>query len=694
MFSRLKLKYRLALIGFAFSLPFGVMLVLMVQNIDKSIAFNQNELYGNEHQRISEQILEFLAKHRLRAQSLMRGHPERRGELTDLETKLDAAFESLAQKDLQLKEFLQTTPDGLSKRKRGHLTFDVLKSEWVELKSLTAAAGTTLAQSTEKHKHLLADVRELISHVGDTSNLILDPDLDTYYTMDMTLLTLPQTYDRIQEMMASAEIALGKSELGGDERIAFATDASLLEQSDLEHLKVDADRVVSEDVNFLGVTQEVQQYYPPAMASYELQARELIRLARVLAASQTAAPAWGTVTPERYQQAGEKLLEVTSKLFDVCINANDIMIQRRVDDYKHTLHLSASLTLLAVLLSSGFVWFVGRSITGPVNVLAVAATRLAAGDRSVRSGLDRGDEIGLLSQAFDQMAAAIDQTMQGLKEREEEARRLADEAKRANDVLTREAEERRKAEEELKATAAELVEQTKQLEERDWLKTHLTRMTEMLQSERDINIASEKAIRELAPLAEASLGALYVRDERDGRPVFVLRGSYALKDKDTTAVQFDLGEGLVGQCAHEGKQIRLHSVPRSYLKISSGLGEASPATLALVPVTFEGVVTAVIELASFSDFRPIHDILLERVAQTLAIALDSIMSRMRTETLLRESQLLTERLQAQSEELQAQSEEMQAQQEELRTANDELEAKSRLLSERRRTGDRARQEPD
>src|SRR5262249_17167852 len=46
----------------------------------------------------------------------------------------------------------------------------------------------------------VGDVRALIAHVGDTSNLILDPDLDTYYAMDAALLRIPQALEQIPEL--------------------------------------------------------------------------------------------------------------------------------------------------------------------------------------------------------------------------------------------------------------------------------------------------------------------------------------------------------------------------------------------------------------------------------------------------------------------------------------------------------------
>ena len=64
-----------------------------------------------------------------------------------------------------------------------------MRQDWVDLKSTLGTLDR--AELAEKHLVLVNDVRTMITHAGDMSNLILDPDLDSYYLMDATLLALP-----------------------------------------------------------------------------------------------------------------------------------------------------------------------------------------------------------------------------------------------------------------------------------------------------------------------------------------------------------------------------------------------------------------------------------------------------------------------------------------------------------------------
>ena len=114
---------------------------------------------------------------------------------------------------------------------------------------------------------------------------------------------------------------------------------------------------------------------------------------------------------------------------------------------------------------------------------------------------------------------------------------------------------------------------------------------------------------------------------------------------------FRVGDGLVGQCAYEKDRILISDVPDDYIRIGSGLGEATPMSIVVLPVIFEGEVKAVIELASFHRFKEIHLSLLDQITETIAIVLNTIEANMRTESLLKQSQSLAGELTTQQEEL-------------------------------------------
>jgi len=239
-----------------------------------------------------------------------------------------------------------------------------------------------------------------------------------------------------------------------------------------------------------------------------------------------------------------------------------------------------------------------------------------------------------------------------------------------------------------------LKETTQKNMEQDWLKTNLARFARMLQGQRDITTVAQMVLSELAPLVDAQQGVFYVNSIYNGQPVMRLLGGYAYKKRQNLLDQFRLGEGLVGQCMLERKRILVTNVPSNYVHISSGLGEAPPNNIVVLPVLFEGDIKAVIELSTFQTFSDTHLTFLDQLTESIGIVLNNIAANTRTEDLLLQSQSLDQELQSQQDELKKTNEQLEhqaeslreseellkSQQEELQQTNEELQEKASLLA--------------
>jgi len=202
--------------------------------------------------------------------------------------------------------------------------------------------------------------------------------------------------------------------------------------------------------------------------------------------------------------------------------------------------------------------------------------------------------------------------------------------------------------------------------ERNWLKSKIAEILAMYPEAKDVQMLAELFITKLVPMVGACNGVFYIKTVEGNEQYLKKIAAYAFFNHNRKFQSFRMGEGLIGQCALGKKPIFLNQVPDNYIKIRSGMGEASPKNIIILPIQNEDEVLAVIEIASFESFSPSQIKLLEEVIPTTGITLKSILNHMKAERLLQESQSLTE-------ELQAQSEELQLQQEELRTTNEQLE---------------------
>ncbi|WP_406432861.1 HAMP domain-containing protein [Streptomyces sp. NBC_00631] len=229
----------------------------------------------------------------------------------------------------------------------------------------------------------------------------------------------------------------------------------------------------------------------------------------------------------------------------------------------------------------------------------------------------------------------------------------------------------------INAMVGSLRETTRANQEQDWLKTNLARISGLMQGHRELPVVAELIMDELTPLVSAQYGAFYLAEDTERGHELRLVGSYGAPDDAERPTRIPVGRSLVGQAARNRRPIAVDELPEGYVTISSGLGQALPRALAVLPIVVEEQVLGVIELASLTRFTQIHQDFLAQLMPTIGVNLNTIVANARTDELLEESQRLTA-------ELQSRSEELQVQQEELQRSNAELEEKASLLVDQNR----------
>ncbi|WP_424890760.1 HAMP domain-containing protein [Streptomyces sp. XH2] len=234
---------------------------------------------------------------------------------------------------------------------------------------------------------------------------------------------------------------------------------------------------------------------------------------------------------------------------------------------------------------------------------------------------------------------------------------------------------------------ANLRETTLANKEQDWLKGNVARISGLLQGRRDLDDVAGLIMSELTPVVSAQHGAFFLamptgspggqggEHEEDAYELRML-GSYGYS-MGSMPTSFRPGETLIGTAAKEKRTILVENVPPGYLKIASGLGEAPPAHVIVLPVLFEGQVLGVIELASFQPFAQIQKDFLNQIAEMIGTSVNTISVNTKTEILLKQSQELTEQLRERSAEL-------ENRQKALEISNAELEEKSERLARQNR----------
>jgi signal transduction histidine kinase/DNA-binding response OmpR family regulator/CHASE3 domain sensor protein len=205
-------------------------------------------------------------------------------------------------------------------------------------------------------------------------------------------------------------------------------------------------------------------------------------------------------------------------------------------------------------------------------------------------------------------------------------------------------------------------EHNKFLGHQSWLRTGQSELSARSAGHNTARPLSEAVLDYVARYLDASVGAMYIRDEQGA-----LRrsGTYGFPPDEQAGMVFRGAESLVGQAAQENRVIALADVPQDYIKINSGLGESSPRNLLIAPFSHEGKVNGVIEIGFLHSITTRDREFLSMIGEAVGASVNAALYRQRLQEVLSETQALNE--------------ELQVQQEELRTANEELEEQSRAL---------------
>jgi PAS domain S-box-containing protein len=220
-------------------------------------------------------------------------------------------------------------------------------------------------------------------------------------------------------------------------------------------------------------------------------------------------------------------------------------------------------------------------------------------------------------------------------------------------------------------------------EQRNWIAEGSAHFSEILRNHlNDPKQLSFIIIRDLTKYVNAIQGGFYMLEDSDpGNRYFELMALFAYDRKKFTDHRIKWGDGLIGTCALEQKTIHLKSIPDSYLTVTSGLGEANPNNLLLIPMQYENQVYGVLEFASFGKFEANHIMLIEKIAGSVASTISTLKSNLRTARLLEESKAQTQALTSQEEEMRQNMEELQATQEEATRQSQRLNRLEEFLDE-------------
>lgn len=203
-------------------------------------------------------------------------------------------------------------------------------------------------------------------------------------------------------------------------------------------------------------------------------------------------------------------------------------------------------------------------------------------------------------------------------------------------------------------------------ERRNWMNEGLASFSEIVRNhQHDSQLLADKCVSFLTKYMEAQQASLFVLDGDEDDQHLELASAYAFDKKKWIEKRIEIGTGLVGQAFLEGETIQLKEIPKGYTEITSGLGDATPGFLVIVPLKYDIQTVALMELASFKNFEQHHILFLQKAGEFLASAILNSQNTQKMKSLLEHARINEEQMRQREEEMRQNMEELQATQEEL-----------------------------
>jgi hypothetical protein len=373
---------KFTLIGFLFAIPLTWVMYLLICEINSLFYFTKKEFYGNQYLRPLRQLREYIPKLQLLNYQSLNPNLSNSASRANLEAKIDANFQSLANTDPQLGNILVSS-ENLNKFNQNWQNLKLRRSLW------------SLETYDFVYQRLAADINRLSARVGDTSHLILDPDLDIYYLINATLLNLPEMQKILSEIrLISQKISL-RSDATPEERAQLITLSSRLRE-------INDDLAINMEVAFsnnpqgnrrLKLTQNLKNFNSLVKQLTKQLAKRIYQ--SVL------------IKHDAYINGRNFALNSSFRLWDKTVNELEFSLQYRINFFVNTKQLIFILVLkiLAIFIDIFLSFY--SAVRQTVFVLDEASKKMASGNLAHKIILDNRDAQGQVVGAFNKIADAL-----------------------------------------------------------------------------------------------------------------------------------------------------------------------------------------------------------------------------------------------------------------------------------------------
>ncbi len=413
---KLKISQKLLLCSLVFLLPITVLLYFMVTEQNRTLEFTRREIEGTRMLLPLLQLMEHLPEHQRLSYFYLDGNKSLKKSMDERAASIYTTFERLLELADRYSEDLRIDNKQLESESLIDIAPSVLSESWSHLHSVTE----TLAPEgcNRRHARLIDQVRKLIIRIGNTSNLIMDTDLDSHYLMEIALQRMPAAMMRYGDVMLFGQQVLTWGGFSADDQARFAVYTSQLRESDRDRILQSLAIAQEQDPLFYGESPTLKKNIPPLLTEYVGKCQQFLRMLQRLATDFRAS----SMSAENFIETGQAARSSTAALLQAITDELLVMLETRKTHFEYRRLNALVLSFMMLAVAAVLVFLISVSITRPLAQITSIARKIASGNvlqartdleraagssEGIRSATGNKDEILVLFQSMHAMTAGL-----------------------------------------------------------------------------------------------------------------------------------------------------------------------------------------------------------------------------------------------------------------------------------------------
>ncbi len=378
---------RLWIILIAFALPFTVMCYQLISKINENIDFTVQQVKGVDYEKNILNLLNEVADYQVAVLRKKAGDADAEKDIKEGEETVDKLFANTAEIDRRLGDDLGFSDAVLAKHGVSGIRLSEHLKKWQDI--INSANYDAAAYSS-----LLDGLSNTVKYIGDTSGMILDPDLDTYYMVDAAMV-MPQMLHTLAEIKSKVfeELSSNSNTLSAAGHDRLSIENYVVKNFLLSRTRDAINTSISEDANFYGISPTLKSNLDSAMAKYNDGAAQLDSAMQTLLSG-------GKMDPVKFVETADIMHDGTAELGDVVLDELKKLFEIRIDSLKQQRLIEVFGFSVPVIFALIMFFLISNSISRPIIRMTESMEQLAAGNLSVDiPAVENKDEIGHMAKA-------------------------------------------------------------------------------------------------------------------------------------------------------------------------------------------------------------------------------------------------------------------------------------------------------